>query len=694
MSREYTLQRAPVSTSVHIDYAAELNEQQLAAVTAPPGPILVIAGAGSGKTRTLTYRVAYLLENGIDPRNILLLTFTNKAAREMLNRVSNVLPVDASGLWGGTFHSVGNRMLRRHGTALGYSSGFTIMDREDQKDLTNTVVASAGIDPKEIRFPKADVLAEIFSFVVNTEMPMEALLAEKFPYFLPLLDKIQDVRHRYEKKKKATNSMDFDDLLQKTLLMLQDNERIAEIYRRQFQFILVDEYQDTNKIQADLVDLLARDHHNLMVVGDDAQSIYSWRGANFQNILEFPKRYPDAQVFKIEMNYRSVPEILEVANAAIASNVRQFRKHLSATRESKTLRPALVALNDSSEQAQFVAQRILELRDENVDLNDIAVLYRAHYHAIELQLELSRRGIPYQITSGIRFFEQAHIKDVTSFVRFVANPRDEVAFNRMVKLLPGIGNRTAENLWQAWETGVVAAGDNVAVGLDRGSDEASVPAEVNAVGYSAPCRYRFGERLLAMNVPSKSKKMWTQLAHTLDEIAPAGEPTSPSEMITSVVEAIYDDYAKVNFPNYQLRREDLDQLAAFARQFKDVHEFLSQLALISNVDAEAAPDQGNEKEAVNLSSVHQAKGLEFHTVFVIWLSDGMFPSSRSLDTRDALEEERRLFYVAITRARDELYLSYPHMRLTGGYGDVFQRPSRFLQEIPNELLEDWQVKRS
>ena len=450
MSRQYTLQRAPVSTSVHIDYAAELNEQQLAAVTAPPGPILVIAGAGSGKTRTLTYRVAYLLENGIDPRNILLLTFTNKAAREMLNRVANLLPVDASGLWGGTFHSVGNRILRRHGTALGYSSGFTIMDREDQKDLINTVVASAGIDPKEIRFPKGDVLAEIFSFVVNTEMQLEALLAEKFPYFLPLLDKIQDVRDRYEKKKKATNSVDFDDLLQKTLLMFQQHERIAEIYRRQFQFILVDEYQDTNKIQADLVDLLARDHRNLMVVGDDAQSIYSWRGANFQNILEFPKRYPDAQVFKIEMNYRSVPEVLEVANAAIAANVRQFRKHLSATRESKTLKPALVALNDSAEQAQFVAQRILELRDENIDLNDIAVLYRAHYHALELQLELSRRGIPYQITSGIRFFEQAHIKDVTSFVRFVANPRDEVAFNRMVKLLPGIGNRTAENLWQAW----------------------------------------------------------------------------------------------------------------------------------------------------------------------------------------------------------------------------------------------------
>jgi DNA helicase II / ATP-dependent DNA helicase PcrA len=682
MSRQYTLQRAPASRDggIHIDYSTELNEQQLAAVTASPGPLLVIAGAGSGKTRTLTYRVAYLLENGIDPRNILLLTFTNKAAREMLGRVTNLLPIDASGLWGGTFHSIGNRILRRHGSALGYSSGFTIMDREDQKELIDAVVASAGIDPKEIRFPKGDVLAEIFSFVVNTEKQLEELLAEKFPYFLPLIEKIQDVRERYEKKKKAINSMDFDDLLQKTLSMFQQHERIAEIYRRQFQFILVDEYQDTNKIQADLVDLLARDHHNVMVVGDDAQSIYSWRGANFQNILEFPKRYPDAQVFKIEMNYRSVPEILEVANAAIAANVQQFRKHLSATRESKALKPALVALNDSGEQAQFVAQRILELRDEGVDLNEIAVLYRAHYHAVELQLELSRRGIPYQITSGIRFFEQAHIKDVTSFIRFVANPRDEVAFKRMVKLLPGIGNRTAENLWQRWM-------DVVAAGVARGSEATSTAAGVNAPGYS------FGERLVAMNVPAKSRKPWEQLAHTLDEIAPAGRPNMPSEMITSVVEAIYDDYAKANFTNYELRREDLNQLAIFARQFKDVHEFLSQLALISNVDAEAATIQASDKESVNLSSVHQAKGLEFYTVFVIWLTDGMFPSNRSLDTREALEEERRLFYVAITRARDELYLTYPQMRLSGGYGDVFQRPSRFLQEIPNKLVEDWQVTR-
>jgi DNA helicase-2/ATP-dependent DNA helicase PcrA len=691
MSREYTLQRAPHANTINIDYAAELNEQQLAAVTATPGPLLVIAGAGSGKTRTLTYRVAYLLENGIDPRNILLLTFTNKAARQMLDRVANLLPVDASGLWGGTFHSIGNRMLRRHGSALGYSSGFTIMDREDQKDLIDMVVAAAGINPKEIRFPKGDVLAEIFSFVINTETPIDALLAEKFPYFLPLLEQIKDVHTRYEKKKKNTNSMDFDDLLEKTLRMLKEHEHIADFYRRQFQFILVDEYQDTNKIQADFIDTLASEHRNVMVVGDDAQSIYSWRGANFKNILAFPERYPDAQVFKIELNYRSVPEILRVANAAIAANVKQFRKELAATRPSNSFRPAVVGLNDGSEQARFIAQRILELRDEGVELDDIAVLYRAHYHAIELQLELSRRGIPYVITSGVRFFEQAHVKDVTSFVRFVANPRDEVAFKRMVKLLPGIGNKSADNLWRAWETGLVAGiGDPGQNGEIAGAEAAQTPAGITDPGYNS---YNFGELLRAIPVGAKSKKSWEQLAHTLDEIAPGGRANPPSEMITSIVEAIYDDYAKATFTNYELRREDLNQLAAFARQFKDVHEFLSQLALISNIDAEPALDQSTDTEAVNLSSVHQAKGLEYHTVFVIWLTDGMFPSTRSLETRDAIEEERRLFYVAITRARDELYLTFPHMRLSGGFGDIFQRPSRFLKEIPNQLVEDWQIRR-
>jgi DNA helicase-2/ATP-dependent DNA helicase PcrA len=352
------------------------------------------------------------------------------------------------------------------------------------------------------------------------------------------------------------------------------------------------------------------------------------------------------------------------------------------------MKPALVALNDGSEQAQFVAQRVLELRDEGVELNEIAVLYRAHYHAVELQLEFSRRGIPYQITSGIRFFEQAHIKDVASFIRFVANPRDEVAFKRMVRLLPGIGGKIAENLWNGWEKSLDSV--PVAAVAERGLGP-TTPATEGAAG--GDHGYSIGERLLKLSVSTRSKKMWEQLAQTLDEIAPNGKPNPPSAMIVSVVEAIYDDYAKANFTNYELRREDLNQLASFARQFSNAQEFLSQLALISNVDAEPAPNAATDNEAVNLSSVHQAKGLEFHTVFVIWLTDGMFPSSRSLETRDAIEEERRLFYVAVTRARDELYLSYPHMRLNAGFGDMFQRPSRFLKEIPNELVEDWEVKR-
>ncbi len=541
-----------------------------------------------------------------------------------------------------------------------------------------------GLILRKSDFPKGDVLADIFSFVVNTERPIEELLAEKFPYFLPLLEQIKDVHARYERRKKSTNSLDFDDLLEKTLRMLKEHDEIAAFYRRQFQFILVDEYQDTNKIQADFIDLLAAEHQNVMVVGDDAQSIYSWRGANFQNILAFPRRYPKAQVFKIELNYRSVPEILQVANAAISANVQQFRKNLSATRLTNSIKPAVVALNDGGEQSQFVAQRILELRDEGVELNEIAVLYRAHYHAVELQLELSRRGIPYQITSGIRFFEQAHIKDVTAFIRFVANPRDEVAFKRMVRLLPGIGGKSAESLWSAWEESL---GATVVAGIgDPGSIASETPAGITDPGYSA--------RLLAMTVPARAKKSWEQLAYTLDEIAPEGQPTQPTEMIMAIVEAIYDDYAKANFANYELRKEDLNQLAGFARQFKDVHEFLSQLALISNVDAEPAVNQAGDTEAVNLSSVHQAKGLEFHSVFVIWLTDGMFPSTRSLETRDAIEEERRLFYVAITRARDELYLTYPHMRLNAGYGDMFQRPSRFLKEIPTALVEDWNIRRN
>lgn len=665
MARQYTLHRHPAVASVKIDYASELNPQQHAAVTAPPGPALVIAGAGSGKTRTLTYRVAYLLENGVSPSNILLLTFTNKAAREMIERVTSLIPNDLGGLWSGTFHSIGNRILRSHPEQAGFRPGFSIMDREDQGDLLTSVIAAAGVDPKEKRFPKGAVLADIFSLCINTERPLEAVLNEKYDYFLPFTGAIADVWKKYELRKRSANALDFDDLLEKTLRLLQRNEEIANYYRHKFQFILVDEYQDTNKIQADFIDVLAFPHGNLMVVGDDAQSIYSWRGANFQNILDFPMHYPKAKVYKIETNYRSAPEILEVANAAIVANERQFPKELQAFRSQSKFKPALVSLYDSNQQAAFVTQRILELRDEGMDLNEIAVLYRAHYHSMELQMELTRYGVPFQITSGLRFFEQAHVKDVACFLKFVTNPHDEVTFKRMAQLLPGIGPRSAEQLWS--------------------SVERSLPLSTDA---EAPLR----DLLLPMRVPAKSRKAWEQLAHTLHEIAPNGKPLPPSQMITVVIEAIYDDYAKAKFSNYDQRREDLNTLAHYAEEFEDPHEFLDQLALLSGLETEDELNAGErEGESVTLSSIHQAKGLEWKVVFVIWLAEGMFPLGRSLESNDAIEEERRLFYVAVTRAKDELYLTWPELRLNAGYGESMQRPSRFLREVPAELIEEWQV---
>src|SRR5882724_11061119 len=447
VSREYVLQpfRAPIELS--IDYAKELNEQQQEAVMAAPGPSLVIAGAGSGKTRTLTYRVAYLLEQGIPPERILLLTFTNKAAHEMMRRVTDLLGQDLPSLWGGTFHSIGNRILRLHANLLGYERDFSIMDREDAKHLISSCLDESGIDFKGAGFPKAEVLAEIFSFAINTRKSITAILEEEYQHFEPLAAQIADLDRSYAARKRTTNAMDFDDLLALWLRLLVEDEDIREQYQRRFQFILVDEYQDTNKLQSDLIDLLAARHQNAMVVGDDAQSIYAWRGANYQNILKFPDRYPTAKIYKIETNYRSTPEILTVANAAIASNVHQFAKQLAPARASGS-KPVLVACNSGHEQAAFVAQRVLELRDEGTNLKDIAVLYRSHFHALELQLELTRRNIPFSITSGIRFFEQAHIKDVTAYLKLVSNHRDELSFKRLAKLLPGIGGKGADRLWQ------------------------------------------------------------------------------------------------------------------------------------------------------------------------------------------------------------------------------------------------------
>jgi DNA helicase II / ATP-dependent DNA helicase PcrA len=446
MSREYSLQpfRAPVHP--RIDYARELNAQQHAAVTANPGPALVIAGAGAGKTRTLTYRVAFLLEQGIPADRILLLTFTNKAAREMMHRVTDLLGAGLRDLWGGTFHSIGNRILRRHADALGFRPDFTILDREDAKDLLKACLEDAKIDTKATRFPKPDVAGDIFSLAVNKQQSVAETLAQHYGHFEHLAPVLERLHAQYRDRKRAANVMDFDDLLTQWLRLLREHPDVCELYQRRFQFVLVDEYQDTNRIQSDLIDLLAARHQNVMVVGDDSQSIYSWRGANFRNIMEFPRRYPGASVYKIEVNYRSTPEILQLANAAIAANTEQFAKRLAPVRASGP-RPALVVCGDGNEQAAFIAQRVLELRELGTRMDHMAVLYRSHFHALELQLELTKRSIPFSITSGIRFFEQAHVKDVAAHLKFVCNPRDEVSFKRMVQLLRGVGAKGADKLW-------------------------------------------------------------------------------------------------------------------------------------------------------------------------------------------------------------------------------------------------------
>ena len=668
MARQYTLHRPQTVAASGIDYVAALNPEQYHAVSSPPGKALVIAGAGSGKTRTLTYRVAWLLDHGIESQQVLLLTFTNKAAREMIERVRDLVPHDTSALWAGTFHSIGSRILRRHAEVLGFNRSFSILDRDDQKSLLSSVIASCEIDTKQRRFPKSDVLASIFSLVENTGATLHEVIAARYDHFFDWSEKIELVHQGYIAKKLAINSMDFDDLLVMTVRLFEQQPQVLESYQQKFKHILVDEYQDTNSVQGRMIDLLVGENNSLMAVGDDAQSIYSWRGAQVEHILGFSGRYPGAKVFTIETNYRSVPEILDLSNAAIRVNSGRYDKDLCSSREAAGAKPALVALADPRAQAAFVAQRMLELRDEGIPLEQMAVLYRAHFQSLEIQMELTVRGIPFVITSGLRFFEQAHIKDIAAFMRFVVNRRDEVSFMRMVNLLPGCGPVAAHKLWQSW--------------LSSGwADREVLPP-------------KWSELLLSFKVPKKTAKHWQQLCYVMDELTPNGEFARPSEMIFSILEGFYKEYLEASFDNFENRRSDIEQLSQYGASFDKILDFLAQLALMSSVDGEPTGDnRERDEEKVTLSSIHQAKGLEWQVVFIIWLVDGQFPNGRILEADDQpmLEEERRLFYVALTRAKDDLYLTFPMMNPKSYSGDVICRPSRFLEDFPAEMVEEWQV---
>ncbi|HOV89885.1 MAG TPA: ATP-dependent helicase [Syntrophorhabdaceae bacterium] len=656
--KKYIIHKDITQRQSAIEYEKELNEEQLKVVLNDGGPILVIAGAGSGKTRVVTYRVARLLEIGISPNNILLLTFTNKAAREMLRRVEYLLKMDTRFIWGGTFHHIGNIILRQNSHLIGFNKNFTILDNEDAKDLLDVVIKDTRIDKKEKMFPKATLIKEIFSYTVNTMQDMDTIIKERFPFFFDIKDELSKIYKLYTEKKIKVNAMDFDDLLFYWHKLLKENRELCEHYGKVFSHILVDEYQDTNKIQAEIVDFMGFINRNVMVVGDDAQSIYSFRGANFNNIMDFPKKYPETKIFKLETNYRSTPEILKLANNSISHNKKQFPKNLKSIKQNGNI-PVLTHLRDVMQQADFVAQRILELREDGVPLEQIAVLYRAHYHSMELQMELTRRGIPFEIRSGLRFFEQAHIKDVVSFLRVMVNSKDEISWKRMLKLFSRIGKKTADHIFDFINT------------LEH-------PIE-------AFISKKIGEQF--KNINKETIDTWSRLFKSLSELY---EKEALGDMISSILKNGYSEYLKYNYPNYEARLEDIGQLMNFSSKYISLETFLNELSLMSGISGEEIVSAERDDERVILSTIHQAKGLEWRVVFLIWCADGRFPNPRAVEEGN-IEEERRLFYVAVTRAMDELYMCYPLITFDKQAGHIILKPSRFISELKGNTYDEWQV---
>ncbi len=640
----------PGPLNTRIDYHRELNQEQLDVVLHGDGPCLVLAGAGSGKTRTITYRVAYLLEQRVDPSSILLLTFTNKAAKEMLQRVGGLVGNQASRIWGGTFHSVASRLLRSCADLLGYHANFTILDAEDADDLVKAVMKDLSIDPKARRFPSASVVQNILSYARNTQRSIEEVLTAKHPHFAQFASEIVTIGIKYQERKKASNAMDFDDLLSLMALALED-ERIGGAFAQMFRYVLVDEYQDTNAIQARIVKGFGAKHQNVLVVGDDAQSIYAFRGADVKNILSFPKQWPEAKMFKLLSNYRSVPEILELANESLDHNVEKFEKELVPMRNSGP-KPRLVPCTSAAQEARYVADQILQLRSEGTALANMAVLFRSSAHSQTLEFELMKRDIPYEYRGGQKFFERAHIKDIVSFLRIAANPADELAWTRVLGLQTGIGATTASALTKR------------AVRIGSLAEAIEAPEMLAASG-----RGRVG---------------WQEFVEVGESIV-ARAPW-PAGMIRGVLDSSYRSYLEREYPNWRDRLEDLEQLARFAESYEDVTKFLADIALYDEVIGGRTGDtaQPNEERIV-LSTIHQAKGLEWDAVFIIHLADTAFPNRRAMAEEGGMEEERRLFYVAVTRARQRLMLSYP---MTMGYDALaFNQMSTFLEEVSPRLFD-------
>lgn len=661
MTRTYRLQRDASPASL-VDPA--LNAEQRAVVQAGAGAKLVIAGAGTGKTRTLTARVAALVQQGVPIEEILLLTFTNRAAHEMTRRVEELVGVPMRGMSSGTFHSIGRRFVSEFSATLGFAEYCQILDREDAEVLLRAclrVIPEA--ERRARRFPRPSSVLNWLSRSVNTNRSFEEVVLADAPQFADLLPALYELLVAYQQAKAERGLVDFDDLLVYWHRLLIEHPEISARISARFQHVLVDEYQDTNTLQAEIVDRVSQAHGNLMVVGDDHQSIYAFRGAIHDNILRFGERHPGCETFFLTQNYRSSPQILRLANLSIQNNQRQYRKSLTSTSTPGPL-PALINCKNQEEEAAFVAQRILEFQDEGVPLDRISVLYRAHSHAAHMELELTRRNIPYAIRSGMRLFERAHIKDALAFLRVIINPRDDIAAMRILELCEGIGPKTAQNV-----ATLFGAYESISEALDAPQVQTAVPRRAES-----------------------SFAALATLLRTLDSPALRADVASALERI---VDTFYSDVLQARYDNPKNRLQDLDAIIEIATTFDTYSAFLGELALDTSMSGRDIIDDGDREPSVVLSTVHQAKGLEFHTVFVLSLNEEKFPIGAAMFNEDELEEERRLFYVSVTRAERELYLCRPLIGTLARrqYGPL--RLSPFIVELASHeppVFESWRLE--
>ncbi|MBV8075898.1 MAG: ATP-dependent helicase, partial [Planctomycetaceae bacterium] len=630
---------------------------QRAAATAPDGYNLILAGPGSGKTRVITYRVAYLIARGVTPESILLVTFTRRAAREMVGRLETLIGTPAAKVWAGTFHHIGNRLLRRSAKLLGFGANFSILDSEDQQDLIKLAMDDAGLFGTGKAAPKPAQVLNLISFAFNVRKPLAKVVADRDPDLVAWQPQLDAAATAYAARKRAANCMDYDDLLGQWDRLIGEFPDQLAMQGRMFRHILIDEMQDTNAVQVAVVEAIARaGAGNLTAVGDDAQSIYRFRGANYDNILKFPERHPEARLFRLEINYRSTPEIVAFTNASIAHSASGFRKTLVSARPPGS-RPVVIPAADAYEEAEFVCQQILDCHEQGISLGRIAVLYRNHHDSILLQAELVSRGIAYTVRSGLRFFEQAHIKDVLAYLRIVANPRDELGWRRLLLLLPGIGQVKAAALCAR----LLAAADPM---------EALTTAETMAM------------------VPAKGKGTFAGFVADLMKIRATGPDTRPAEAIAAILEGGYPAMVREKYEHPDQRLADIEQLGVLAARYDSLERLVADLLLAGDVYGMDTLADAEPAETLVLSTVHQAKGLEWSRVFVLRLVEGSFPHYRALDEPGGEDEERRIFYVAVTRAMDELYLSYPLMIARGGRGpSILATPSRFLTEVDPGLYE-------